>query len=225
MKNICNFANPYQFLLKRMIRNIVFDLGGVVFRIDKNQAIRRFNEAGFAEAAQYLDAFAQVGIFGQLEGGVITAEQFRHELSLLAGKEMTMEDCARGWQGYFAELPQRNLDKLLELRRRGYRVSLLSNTNPFMMQWVRSDAFDGHGHGIEHYFDALYLSYEMRVMKPDRRIFEMMLEGEHAVPDETVFIDDSAHNVAAAAALGIHTLQPQDCLAWHEMLEKFLSQP
>ncbi len=205
-----------------MIRNIVFDLGGVVFKIDKNQAIGRFNEAGFADAAQYLDAFAQVGIFGQLESGAITAEQFRHELSLLAGKEMTIEDCARGWQGYFAELPQRNLDKLLELRRRGYRVSLLSNTNPFMMQWVRSDEFDGHGHGIEYYFDALYLSYEMRVMKPDRRIFEMMLQGEHAQPDETVFIDDSAHNVAAAATLGIHTLQPENGGDWHAMLEQLL---
>ncbi|MBR6431304.1 MAG: HAD-IA family hydrolase, partial [Muribaculaceae bacterium] len=72
-------------------------------------------------------------------------------------------------------------------------------------------------------FDALYLSYEMRVMKPDRRIFEMMLEGEQAVPDETVFIDDSAHNVAAAAALGIHTLQPDNGGDWHAMLEQLLT--
>ena len=64
MKNFSNFANPYQFLMKSMIRNIVFDLGGVVFKIDKYQAIRRFNEAGFVEAAQYLDAFAQVVLPG-----------------------------------------------------------------------------------------------------------------------------------------------------------------
>ena len=207
---------------KSMIRNIVFDLGGVIFEIDKRQAIQRFNEAGFADAAQYLDAFAQVGIFGQLESGAITAEQFQQELSLLAGKEITLEGCYRGWQGYFVQLPQCNLDKVLELRERGYRVSLLSNTNPFMMQWARSSAFDPAGHGIGYYFDALYLSYEMGVMKPDRRIYEMMLAGEHALPDETVFIDDGPHNVAAAAALGIHTLQPQDCTAWHTMLEQLL---
>lgn len=205
-----------------MIKNIVFDLGGVVFKIDKYQAIRRFNEAGFADAAQYLDAFAQVGIFGQLESGAITARQFRDRLSELAGKEITMEGCYRGWQGYFVELPQRNLEKLLELRQRGYRVSLLSNTNPFMMQWARSSEFDPDGHGIAYYFDALYLSYEMGVMKPDRRIFEMMLARENARPDETVFIDDGALNVAAAAALGIHTLQPQDCTEWHDMLEQLI---
>ena len=56
-----------------MIKNIVFDLGGVIFRIDKNQAIKRFNDVGFADAASYLDAFTQVGIFGELESGKITA--------------------------------------------------------------------------------------------------------------------------------------------------------
>ena len=77
---------------------------------------------------------------------------------------------------------------------------------------------------MDYYFDALYLSYEMRVMKPERRIFEMMLEGEKAVPEETVFIDDSAHNVEVAASLGIHVLQPDNGGDWHEMLESLISQ-
>ena len=206
-----------------MIKNIVFDLGGVIFKIDKNQAIRRFNEVGFGDAASYLDSFAQVGIFGDLESGKITSEQFRSQLSELAGKELTLEDCAYGWQGYAVDLPQRNLDKLIELRQRGFRLSLLSNTNPFMMQWVRSSAFDGRGHGLDHYFDALYLSYEMGIMKPENRIFKMMLEKENAKPEETVFIDDSAHNTEVAASLGIHVLQPDNGADWHGMLEDLIS--
>ena len=206
-----------------MIKNIVFDLGGVIFKPDKNQAIRRFNEVGFGDAASYLDSFAQVGIFGDLESGKITSEQFRSQLSELAGKELTLEDCAYGWQGYAVNLPQRNLDKLIELRQRGFRLSLLSNTNPFMMQWVRSSAFDGRGHGLDHYFDALYLSYEMGIMKPARRIFEMMLQGEKAKPLETVFIDDSPHNTAVAASMGIHVLQPDNGADWHGMLEDLIS--
>ena len=55
-----------------MIRTIVFDLGGVIFNIDKRQAIRRFNEAGFADAARYLDAFHQVGIEVFYAGGMST---------------------------------------------------------------------------------------------------------------------------------------------------------
>ena len=206
-----------------MIKNIVFDLGGVIFKIDKNHAARRFNEVGFKDAASYLDAFTQVGIFGDLESGRITAEQFRCQLSELAGKELTLEDCAYGWLGYVVELQQRNLDKLIELRQRGFRLSLLSNTNPFMMQWALGSAFDGRGHGLDYYFDALYLSYEMGIMKPDSRIFKMMLEGENAKPQETVFIDDSAHNTEAAASLGIHVLQPDNGADWHGMLENLIS--
>ena len=197
-----------------MIKNIVFDLGGFIFKIDKAQAIRRFNEVGFNDAASYLDAFTQIGIFGDLESGRITAEQFRCQLSELAGKELTLDDCAYGWQGYAVELPQRNLDKLIELRQRGFRLSLLSNTNPFMMQWARSSDFDGRGNGLDHYFDALYLSYEMKVMKPDARIFEMMLEAEGVKAENTIFIDDGPRNVAAAAALGMHTLQPEGAHDW-----------
>ena len=206
-----------------MIKNIVFDLGGVIFKIDKNHAARRFHEVGFKDAASYLDAFKQVGIFGDLESGKITAEQFRCQLSELAGKELTLEDCAYGWQGYVVELQQRNLDKLIELRQRGFRLSLLSNTNPFMMQWALSSAFDGRGHGLDYYFDALYLSYEMGIMKPESSIFKMMLQGEKAKPQETVFIDDSAHNTMVAASLGIHVLQPDNGADWHGMLEDLIS--
>lgn len=205
------------------IKNIVFDLGGVIFEIDKNRAIKHFNEVGFADAKSYLDAFTQVGIFGQLEAGQISAEDFRRELSALAGKEMTLEDCYHGWTGYYKHMNQYILDAVMDLRKRGYRVSLLSNTNPYMMQWARSNDFDGNGHPVDYYFDHLYLSYECKVMKPDARIFKMMLEGENALPEETIFIDDSPHNVAAAAALGIHTLQPANGEDWREMLEKELN--
>ncbi|MBQ0069215.1 MAG: HAD family phosphatase [Bacteroidales bacterium] len=205
------------------IKNIVFDLGGIIFEIDKNRAIEHFKEVGFADAKSYLDAFTQVGIFGQLEAGQITAEEFRSELSKLAGKEMTLEDCYHGWTGYYKQMHQYILDAVLDLRARGYRVSLLSNTNPYMMQWARSNDFDGNGHPVDYYFDKLYLSYECKVMKPDARIFEMMLEGENAKPEETIFIDDSPHNVKAAAELGIHTLQPANGEDWREMLEEALN--
>lgn len=207
----------------KTIKTIVFDLGGVVFTIDKNQALRRFEEIGFSQAAQYLDAFEQQGFCGDLEAGRITAEEFRDTLSTLIGKEVTLEQCAYAWQGYYAGMPEANLDALLALRRKGYRLCLLSNTNPYMMSWARSNAFDGKGHSLDHYFDALYLSYEMKVMKPHRRIFEMMLEAENASPDTTLFIDDSPHNVAAAAALGIHTMQPKNANDWIQPLMQILN--
>ena len=194
--------------------HVVFDLGGVVFRLDKSIAIQRFKEVGVTRVEEFLDDYAQKGIFGDLEAGKLTAEQYRDELSRIVGKPLTMEQLEYAWTGYAAELYQRNFDALLRLRNEGFPVALLSNTNPFMMRWARSNGFDGNGHGLDYYFDRLYLSYEMRMMKPAPEIFEAMIDGEGTDPGNILFIDDSARNCEAAAALGIRTLNPDNGGDW-----------
>ena len=204
-----------------MIKNIAFDLGGVVLALSYEQAVKRFEEVGLKNARQELDAFEQRGIFGDLESGRITAEDFRRELSKMVGRELTADECYQAWHGYVDHVPKRNLQALLSLRARGYRVCLLSNTNPYMMQWADKD-FDGEGHPISYFFDALYLSYECKVMKPRREIFEIMLQGQQSVPEETLFVDDGRRNVEMAASMGMHTLCPQNNEDWTEALETLL---
>ena len=201
-----------------MIKNIVFDLGGVVIALSYEQAVRRFEEIGLKNARQHLDAFHQKGIFGQLEEGLIGKEEFRQELSKLIGWEVTAGECFYAWHGYVEAVPKQNLEMLMWLRQQGYRVCLLSNTNPYMMQWAQSSDFDGEGHPISDYFDAMYLSYKLKVMKPSEEIFLRMLKGEHARAEETLFIDDGQANVEAASRLGIQTLCPQNNEDWTGML-------
>ena len=204
------------------IRNIAFDLGGVVVALSQENAIRHFEEIGDKDARQHLDPFCQQGIFGDLESGSITPETFREQLSQLIGRELTMDECFYAWHGYVESVPQRNLDMLLQLREMGYQVCLLSNTNPFMMQWAFSSDFSADGHPISHYFDHLYLSYECKVMKPSPEIFRMMLEGQNAKPEETLFIDDSPRNVEVAGSLGIQTLCPHNNEDWIPSLRSSL---
>ena len=204
-----------------MIKNIAFDLGGVVLALSYEQAVKRFEEVGLKDARQQLDAFEQRGIFGDLESGRITAEDFRRELSKMVGRELTADECYQAWHGYVDHVPKRNLEALLSLRARGYRVCLLSNTNPYMMQWANKD-FDGEGHPISYFFDALYLSYKCKVMKPRREIFEMMLQGQQSTPEETLFVDDGRRNVEMAASMGMQTLCPQNNEDWTEALETLL---
>lgn len=107
------------------------------------------------------------------------------------------------------------------LRQEGYRVILLSNTNPFMMSWALSPDFDGQGHSLEDYMDELYLSYKCKVMKPSPELFRQVLLGEQILPEETLFVDDGPRNVAAASQLGIHTYCPENGADWtKELLEK-----
>ena len=203
-------------------RNIAFDLGGVVIALSYEQAVKRFQEIGLSDARKHLDAFCQQGIFGDLEKGVITTEQFRAEISRLVGQELTHDECRYAWHGYVESVPQRNLQMLLRLRSLGYKVCLLSNTNPYMMQWAMSSEFDGNGHSVEYYFDHLYLSYQCKQMKPSAEIFKMMLQGQQSSAAETLFIDDGLKNIQAAQALGIHTLMPQNNEDWTEPLAKLL---
>ena len=205
-----------------MIKNIIFDFGGVIITLDQPQAVRRFKELGLKDAEKHLDPYTQKGIFGDLELGKITADEFQEELSKLIGRQISFEECRHAWVGYCGELPQRNLEALLRLRKEGYRVIMLSNTNPFMMSWAESADFDGTGHGVSHYFDATYKSYQVKMMKPDTNFFHHVLMNERIFPENTLFVDDGPRNVAVASQMGIHTFCPQNGADWTSDIYKYL---
>lgn len=204
------------------VKNIVFDLGGVIVTLDQPQAVRRFEELGVKNAAQLLDPYTQTGIFGDLEIGKIGTDTFRRELSKIAGCELTYQDCCYAWQGYVGEVPERNLVALDKLRREGYRLILLSNTNPFMMEFILSGRFDGKGRSLAQYVDTMYLSYQMKVMKPDETFFRRVLMSEKIIPSETLFVDDGPRNVAAASQIGIRTFCPENGSDWTNAIYDYL---
>lgn len=208
--------------MERVIKNIVFDLGGVIMTLDPAEALRRFKALGLSDAKRYLDSYTQSGIFGNLEEGKITAEDFRSKLSSLTGHELTFDECKHAWLGYRKDVPQRNLDLLKELRAKGYRLILLSNTNPFMMDWALSSEFDGKGSSLNDYFDALYLSYRLGIMKPAPDFFRQVLDNENILPEETLFVDDGPRNVEAAGKLGFMTMCPDNGSDWTGELRSLL---
>lgn len=205
-----------------MIKNIIFDLGGVIITISHQEALRRFLQLGLKDAERQLDPYTQNGIFGDLEEGKISAEEFRKELSNMVGRELTYGECQYAWHGYRADLPQRNLDALKKLKQQRYRLILLSNTNPFMMDWAESEEFDGKGNPIQHYFDALYMSYRVKAMKPSEHFFRYVIDQEQIDPDETLFVDDGPRNVAVAESLGIHTFCPKNGDDWTDEIYDYL---
>lgn len=205
-----------------MIKEILFDLGGVVVTIDHDEAVRRFEALGLTDACERLNPYVQSGIFGKLEAGAIDGKEFQLGLSELVGHPVSYEECRYAWLGYRKELPRRNLEKLVSLREQGYRVVLLSNTNPFMMDWALSDEFDGEGHSMRHYFDELYLSFQVKLMKPNDLIYRHVLEKEKLFPYECLFIDDSPRNVAAASQIGIHTFCPLNGADWTKEIDSYL---
>ena len=190
--------------------------------ICQEEAIKRFKSIGLKNVENYLNPYTQTDIFGDIEEGKISAEQFREKLSELIGKEVTYEECKFAWLGYRQDVPLRNLDILRKLKAQGYKLILLSNTNPFMMSWGLSGEFDGNGNSLESYFDSLYLSYKLGVMKPNKKIFKYIIDNEKIQPSESLFIDDGERNINAARLLGFKTLCPINGEDWTKELIELL---
>ena len=95
-----------------MIHTIIFDFGGVIVTINHQEALKRFKALGLPDAEKWLDPYTQSGIFGKLEQGEISAEDFRHELSKLCNRELSYDECKYAWLGYRDEVPKSNLDVL-----------------------------------------------------------------------------------------------------------------
>lgn len=209
--------------MRKDITNVVFDFGGVVAPADLSIVINKFKALGLEDIEKYLNMVRQQGFFGDFETGLIDKEEFRICVGKEVGREVSMDECRDAYMGFFSTVPERNLELFRKLRAEGYRLSLLSNTNPFIVEWALSKEFDGHGHSLDEYLDSMYLSYELKVMKPDERIYRLMLESEKVAPSQVLFIDDGPKNIAAARQIGINVIQATNGEDWTENVLRFLA--
>ena len=190
--------------MDKNIKNIVFDLGGVLVDLDFKNAINGLQQAGFANVKEQLQAFDQDGIFQKFELGEINADEFRTAIRENSTVTLTDEEVDTLWNSMLLEVPRKKLELILELRGK-YMVYLLSNTNSIHWDYVCNNAFNYRGFRVNDYFEETFLSFEMHLAKPDKAIFEKVLQDANLLPEETLFIDDSEANCKAASELGIHT--------------------
>lgn len=190
-----------------MIRNLLFDLGGVIVDIKRNDCVRAFEELGLENADSYFGEYAQSGIFLGIENGSVNIEEFHKAMreKLPAGTTDYQIDTA--FQKFIVGIPARRLEALRELRCKGYGIYLLSNTNPIMWRGILASEFGKEGLRREDYFDGMVTSFEARSCKPDAEIFRYTVENLGIEPSETLFLDDSANNVEAAKALGFNAVE------------------
>ncbi|WP_165021299.1 MULTISPECIES: HAD family hydrolase [unclassified Dysgonomonas] len=191
--------------METSIKNILFDFGGVIVSLNKNNALNRFREIGFSNIDEYINEFRQKGIFLEYEEGKINAEEFYKEFRRLAGKEdISNEDIDSAWLAFLVGIPEYKFQLLKDLRKK-YNVYLLSNTNPSVMSWAQSKDFSPEGLPIQDFFDKCYLSFEIGCAKPDKEIYEFIIKDSGMNPAETLFFDDGAANIEVAKKLGFET--------------------
>ena len=205
-----------------MIKNLLFDMGGVIFCQDTDEAFRRFRQAG-VDPNYYLGEYGQKDFFLDVETGAIDAYEFCHKMALVAGRDsISFDEAQQCWLGFLVDVPVEPLLELNRLRNK-YHVCLLSNTNPFIMDYMRSERFCTLNRPITDFFDTLFCSYEMRAYKPNPEIFLKALAADGMIAEECLFIDDSLKNVQAAQAVGIHGLHVAHNQDWRQPLAEAIA--
>lgn len=188
-----------------MIKNIIFDLGGVIYELD----FQRFNHnfsllQKKSPPHQIYSRLKQPPVFSDYERGTIDTATFcrrvREELGLVATDETIVE----AWNSLLVGLfPGRK--ELLEKLASQFRLALLSNINPLHLDHIKSECRE-----IFQLFEHCFFSCQLGTRKPELTIFNLVLHQMEFHPQETLFLDDSPPNIEAAMSLGIKSILVQE---------------
>ena len=188
-----------------MIKNIVFDFGGVLYDIDFKKTFDAFEQLGFTNFENMFSQHNANELFQNLETGKISPEEFYFYIKKIAPKPITNEQIKDAWNALLLGFRQSSMQYLLELKHK-YNLYLLSNTNTihynyFTNQLQQQTQFTS----LDSFFTKAYYSQNIGRRKPDVETFEFILEDANIKAEETLFIDDTHGNLPNAAILGIKT--------------------
>ena len=190
-----------------MIKNIIFDLGGVVIDLKRENAVAALQRLGIKEADKLLGEYSQKGPFLMLETGDITSAEFYDLLLPECDKGTLCTQIRDAFEEFLVTIPVERLKTLEALKAKGYKLYVLSNTNPVMFNhWIQNE-FKKDGKTMADYFDGIVASFQEGTCKPDPEIFKNLLKRYKLSPEETLMLDDSEKNVESAKSVGLNAIR------------------
>ena len=187
------------------IKNIIFDLGGVILDIDENVVYKELEKMGI-EISELAHSKEFVEILSKFDTGIYTAATFRKKTKQFIGQEkMTDEKFDSIRNAMLLDIPRERIEAIEKVKKH-YKIFLMSNTNVIHYDLYVRDLQLRFGYNeFDELFNKSYFSFAEHLEKPDPRFFELILDHEGLLPEETLFIDDTAENIETAKSLGIKT--------------------
>ena len=133
------------------IKNVVFDLGGVLINLDFDNCLNAFRKAGFRDIEKQACQFRGKGFFSQFELGEISPEEFRKAIRKEVSEALSDHEIDDMWNLMLLDIPREKLDLLLKLREH-YMVYLLSNTNRIHWDYACEQMFCYRGFRVNDIF-------------------------------------------------------------------------
>jgi putative hydrolase of the HAD superfamily len=185
------------------IKNIIFDLGGVIINLDTPKTITEFNKLSDKPFEAIYTQLQQTPVFDLFDKGLVDEAHFFNALNVAMEADLPHEDLLKAWNAMLLDFPLHRLELLKQLKSR-YRLFLLSNTNETHIREFEAHLLETRGYqNLEPFFEKVYYSCRMGMRKPDPEIFEFVLKENQLIPEETVFIDDTIHHIEGALKTGI----------------------
>ena len=200
-----------------MVKNIIFDWGGVLIHLDKKRCVEAFAEFDVVVGDDVINPYGQRTDLKDFELGLMSIDEFHDTVRRVYGPNLTDEQIDYAWNALLLGIPTYKLDMLLKLKEH-YRLFLLSNTNA--VHWAEGrKQFDYQGCKAEDFFEQIFLSNEIHELKPSPEAFLKVAQLADIKPEETLFVDDLQASCDAAAALGFHTYCPVANTDWRDELK------
>jgi len=182
------------------IKNLLFDLGGVLYSIDLNRMFNALQPLAKTKIDHALyTKNKQHELFYQLDRGDVDAQDFAVGLQRAYELNGSPEKVLEAWNALLVGVIPGREEALAALKDR-YEIALLSNTNQF-----HREVFEPQCQGMFQFMNECFYSYEMGMRKPELEIYITVLGEMGWDPEETLFIDDTPVNIEAAQTLGIQT--------------------
>ncbi len=184
------------------MKALIFDMGGVLVDLDMEACKKAFREdLGFAEIDQILDPCHQKGIIGDMEEGLIGADEFRSYVIERSRPGVQPEDVDKALYKILSEIQPYKIEMLERLSQK-YDIYMLSNNNPIATKRA-SEMFAESGFTMEDNFKKCYISCQLKMIKPSEGFYKAVIADIALPAEEMLFIDDSKANVEAAIAAGL----------------------
>lgn len=192
------------------VKNIIFDLGGVILNINYQKTIDAFKLLGIKNFDALFTQAKQEQLFDKYEKGEISSKEFVNHLQNKFNEDIDESTIKDAWNAMLLELPDERL-KLLKNIKSNYNTALLSNTNEIHLEAFHKIIQKENAiKDLNPYFDEVFFSCRMNKRKPDPGIFKVVCQKRNYSPNETLFIDDSIQHVEGAQKAGLHALHLQN---------------
>ena len=186
------------------IKNIIFDLGGVILNVDFAITQQEFVKLGVKNINETFGQYHQIGFFDLFDRGEIDQNEFLAEASMLFPPSVTQQQIINAWNAMLFDLPAERFNLLKKLGKK-YRLFLMSNTN--IIHYLEYQKIIKETFGIDKLddlFEKAYYSFLVGMRKPEDRFFNLILNDNNLIAGETLFIDDTHTNTDDAEKLGIN---------------------